>query len=333
MNGITKVLVTGADGFLGSNLIRALLNRGYEPRALIYNGNSAKTLSGLDIELVKGDVLSVETIKQAADSCQGIIHAAAATEIFPPKSEAVRNVNITGTRNIADIAKEQKTKKLVYVGSASSFGPGPKHAPGDETKDYYGSVYNLDYFDSKRMAQEIVLDETRKGLLPAVVVNPTFMFGPFDVKPGSGEIVIKIHNRSTLPRTAGGRNCVSVKDVSVGIVNALEFGRIGESYILGHENLTYTELFEKIAAVLKKRVPKLYLPKFVAKTIGFVNENCHAMIRKKPRANFTFAKIATAEHYYSSAKAVREINLPQTPIETPIGEAFDWFKINGYLSN
>ena len=193
---MTRILVTGADGFLGSNLVRALMDRGYKPRGLVYNGNSAKTLGGLDIEIAKGDVLNIDDLRRAGEGCQGIIHAAAVTDIFPPKSETVRNVNIKGTHNISNIAKNLKIKKMVYVGSASSFGAGPKHAPGDETNDYCGSVYNVDYFDSKRIAQEIVLEDTKKGNLPAVVVNPTLMFGPFDVKPGPGELVLKIYNKN-----------------------------------------------------------------------------------------------------------------------------------------
>lgn len=331
MSGLIKVLVTGADGFLGSNLIRQLLIRGYKPRALVYNGNVGKTLAGLDIDIVRGDVLNIDDIITAAEDCQGIIHAAALTDIWPPRSTTVRRVNIEGTCNVISVAKQLHLEKMVYVGSASSFGPGSKDAPGNETNDYSGAEYQLDYFDSKRIAQDMVLEETKKGSLPCVVVNPTLMFGPFDVKPGSGELVIRMYKREALARSAGGRNCVSVKDVSVGVVNSLEYGRIGESYILGNENLSYTELFEKIAAVLNRQIPYLFVPTFIAKFLGLCNMFYCAIVRKIPRLSYNFTKIATDEHYYSSAKAIRELDMPQTPLEIAIEEALLWFRKNDYI--
>ena len=185
-----KILLTGADGFLGSNLVRELLERGYKVRALVEPGRDSKSLNGLDVEICQVDILDPRKVKEAVNSCSSIIHTAAVTATWPSRSEIVKKVNIQGTRNIIDAAKERGVRRLVYVGSANSFGFGPKESPGDETRTYSASRYGLDYFNSKHQAQTMVLEEVRDNGLKAVIVNPTFMVGTYDATPGFGVIIL-----------------------------------------------------------------------------------------------------------------------------------------------
>lgn len=326
-----KILVTGADGFLGSNLVRELLDRGYEVRALIQQGRKNTNLNGLKIEVNQGDILYIEEVMKAADGCRAIIHSAAITNTWPARSGLLRQVNIQGTCNIITTAKIVGVERLIYVGSANSFGFGSKENPGDETRPYSASRYHLDYFNTKYMAQQLVLEEVRKNGLRAVVVNPTFLIGPFDSKPGFGTIILAIY-QSRMPGCAvGGRNYIHVRDVAVGIANALDRGRIGESYILGNQNLSYRELFSMIAHVIGVKSPKITYSPFLTKVYGMFGSLFGTITRRSNVISFTLARIACDEHYYTAKKAINALDLPQTPIETAIKEAYVWFKNNDYL--
>ncbi len=326
-----NVLVTGADGFLGSNLVRELVGRGYRVRALVEPGRKTGNLNGLEIDVRRADILNVEKITEAAEGCSYIIHTAAITNTWPTRSTLLRQVNIEGTCNIITAAKENSVKRLVYVGSANSFGFGPKEDPGDETRPYSASKYRLDYFNSKHQAQQIVLKEVRKNGLRAVIVNPTFMVGPFDSKPGFGVIILAVYHERIPGCAVGGRNYVHVRDVAVGIVNALDRGRIGDCYLLGNRNLSYRELFDMIAKVTGVRPPKYTFSPFIIKIYGMFGTFLGTIARKKDVVSFAIARIACDEHYYTVQKAVNELDLPQTPIETAIKDAFVWFQQNGYV--
>ena len=325
------ILVTGANGFLGSNLIDELSRRKYRIRAFIGPGNTEISLDGKVAEFYHGNILSQDELHEAAKDCEAIIHAAAVTSIWPPRNELQRQININGTANVMEAARKAKVRRVVYVGSATSFGYGSKEQPGDETQAYKGRSYKLDYFDSKHEAQSLVLGAVQRGEVPAVVVNPTYMFGPYDTKPGSGTLILGTYHEKLPAGGTGGRNYVSVKDVAVGITNALEMGTIGECYILGNENLCYSELFEKISSVIGKPASKITYPVWLGKLAGLAGSIYGRVFKVMPPLTLVLVKLAISEHYYTPRKAVKALQLPQTPVEVAIDEAFKWFKDNGYL--
>jgi len=327
-----KVLVTGADGFLGSNLVRELLERGYETRALIQPGHNSGTLEGLDIEQFQGDILDSERVLKSADGCHAIIHSAANTTTWPSRPGTVRKVNVEGTHNIIIAARHAGVEKFIHVGSANSFGFGSKENPGDESCPYSASKYRLEYFDSKYEAQQLVMEETQKNGLQAVVVNPTFMVGPYDSKPGFGMVILAIYQGRMPGCAVGGRNYIHVRDVAVCTVNTIERGRIGERYLLGNKNLSYREIFDIIAQVVGVKPPRYNFSPLVTKAYGIFNSVCGTLMKKSSVVSFAMARITCDEHYYTAQKALRELNLPQTPIETAIGDAFEWYEHNDYLN-
>ena len=325
------ILVTGANGFLGSNLIDELSGRKHRIRALAGPGNIRHNLHGKVAEIVHGDILDPKMVRDAVAGCEAVIHTAAVTSIWPPRDERQRRINIQGTANIIEAARDTGVKRLVYVGSATSFGYGSKENPGDERRQYAGGRYGLDYFDSKFEAQKIVLQAVHRGDVPAVVVNPTYMFGPYDTKPSSGTLIIGAYHQKIPAGATGGRNYISVKDVSVGIANALEKGRVGECYILGNENLCYTELFEKISSVIGKPATIVTYPTWLGFVVGLAGSVYGRMFNVMPPLTLVLVKLALSEHYYTAGKAVQKLQIPQTPIETAIDEAFRWFRAHGYL--
>lgn len=326
-----KILVTGADGLLGSNLVRELLNRNHTIRALIQPGRQQKTLEGLTLEKFAGNLLQAEEVLRAAEGCDTIIHCAASTSVWPSRSEIINKVNIEGTRNIINAVKHFNVQRMIYVGTANSFGFGSKENPGVEGNPYKSSMYGLDYMDSKYKAQQLILKEVKENSLPAIIVNPTFMFGPFDSSPSSGAMIVALYKGKVPGYTNGGRNYICVKDAAVGIANALTKGRVGECYILGNQNLSYKEAFRKIASTIGVKPPSVSIPSVFAKLYGRIGSLMGMMSGKAPAISYPLSRIACDEHYFSPAKAVRELELPQTPIETGIKECFDWLKENDYL--
>lgn len=328
-----KILVTGPDGVLGSNLVRELLNRSHEVSVLLLEGTKSPTLEGLPITSYYGDILKPGSLDAPFENHDIVIHCAAATNVFPARNEFVNVVNIEGSRNIVNACLKHSIQRLIYVGTANSFSFGTtKDKPGVEDTPYASLRYGLDYMDSKRYAQDLILQAVKEEGLPAVVVNPTFMIGPYDSKPSSGQMILALHQGKVPGYTSGGKNYVAVKDVAVAIANAIDKGRVGECYILGNENLTYKEAFDKLAHAIGAKPPKLKLADIVVKSYGAINSSLAKLFKFNPAVTKELAIISCDHHYYSVEKAKKELDLPQTPIETAVKECFEWFRENGYLS-
>lgn len=331
MNKI-KILVTGADGVLGSNLLRELLSREYNVRVFLEKNKKTPTIDELPIEKYYGNILNKKQLTEAFNDIDIVYHCAASTSVYPPRNEIVNQINIQGTNNIIECCLEHEIKRLIYVGTANSFGFGDsKNNLGKENTHYKSAKYGLDYMDSKQKAQENILHAVKEKKLPAIIINPTFMIGPFDSKPSSGAMILALYHGKIPGYTNGGKNYIAVKDVAIAMVNAIEMGCIGECYIVGNQNLSYQEAFELFAKTLNCKIPKRRLSKFVTISYGTINSFFAKIFKFNPTVTKELALISTENHYYSSEKAQRELNLPQTPIEHAVKESFEWFKENGYI--
>lgn len=326
-----KILVTGPDGLLGSNIVHELLALNHAVKAFILPGSTSETLAGLPIERFHGNILNPADVMAAMQGCDVVIHAAANTSVWPTRSKKIWQVNYDGTRNILEAALQSGITRLVYVSSASAYQPGPKEAPGKETQPYTGYKYGLDYVDSKYKAQELVLQYARERALPAVVINPTFMFGEYDSQPSSGRMIIALYKKKVPGYTSGGKNFVYVKDVAHAIINAISMGRIGECYIAGHTNLYYQELFEIIGKVVGQKPPSLKIPDLAMKAYGYIGTTAGILFGRAPALSHATVRVSCEKQFYSQEKALRELNMPQTNIETAIQSAFNWFKENNYI--
>jgi dihydroflavonol-4-reductase len=328
-----EILVTGPDGVLGSNLVRELLLRNHNVSVLLEPGKDPITLKGLNITRHHGNILDPTALEPAFENKDIVFHCAASTSVWPAKNEIVNRVNIEGTQNIIDAVIKHKTQRLIYVGTANSFTyTADKNNPGTEGTPYASWHYGLDYMDSKYKAQELVLKYVKENNLPAIVVNPTFMIGPYDSRPSSGALILALHQGKVPGYSSGGKNYVAVKDVAYAMANAIDKGRIGECYILGNVNLTFKEAFELIAKTIDVKPPKLKLPDPIVKLYGSVTSLSARLFGFYPAVTKELAAISCDRHYYSVEKARKELDLPQTPIETAVQECFEWFKENGYLN-
>lgn len=324
-----RVLVTGADGMHGSNLVRELLARKYNVRAFVQPGRFVKTLDGLDIEIACGDVLNIADVEDAMRDCDYVIHAAASTAIWPARSRKVYDINLEGTMNVVWAATALKIKRLVHVSSANVFAAGSENLPGDESGNFNGDKYGLDYINSKYDAQKVVMKAVHCGL-DAIVVNPTFMIGPYDSAQGSNSIILALYKGKIMVNPPGGKNFVCAKDAAIAICNALTMGRKGECYILGNQNLSYKDFLQLIAGIVNSKAPRLTLSPSLIKFFGASTSMLAAIAHKRPLVSKTVARISCDQHFFSAKKAVLELQLPQTPVAKGIQEAFTWFKDNGY---
>ena len=322
-----RVLVTGADGLLGSNLVRLLLSKGHRVRVFLHPSSCSKTLDGLKIQKYYGDILVPDSLDQAMKRVDAVVHAAANTSIWPARSEYVRKVNIQGTQHVIDAALKYKLRTMIYIGSASSV-----NGPDDSTMHYAyaGEKYGLDYLDSKYQALQLVLDAVQTKNLPALAILPTYMIGPYDSLPGSGKMIREFAKGNLRFFTSGGKNFVHVQDVSIAIANSLDEPHFGKCYVVGSENLSYKAFFRKMAKVVGVPEPQMQIPGWLVKIIGFLGGVAGKLLHVKPLISYPIACISCDKQFVSSDDAKKELQIPQTPVDIAIRDCYAWFQANGY---
>lgn len=319
------VLLTGANGFLGGHVCRELLRYDYAVRAFVRPGSDLRALAGLPVDVWAGDLRDAANVRGAIYGCNYVIHAGALAQVNPARNKAVVEVNVGGTAAVLAAAVQADVKRIVYVGTANVFGFGTKEKPGNETSPYMGRRYGLDYMDSKRAASDLVTEATRQDGLPAIQVHPTFMLGPLDYKITSNTLLLALLRGEMAGIPAGGKNYVHVADVAAATVNALTMGRVGESYILGNENLSYREAFTLFANWMNVRPPTLRVPPALANAIGRLSEWKQTITGSPGRLNKAMTAVANDGHYFDVTKARYELHLPQTPIQLAVEQTLDWF--------
>ena len=329
----TKVFITGATGLLGANTARVLIERGHSLKVLVRKSSNLKALEGVDAELCYGDVTDRDSIIRALNGCKYAVHSAALVSMWPGHSKQMEEINVGGTKNFLDACKAYgNLEKIVHVSTVDAIGMRSRENPSDETVPWDYSQYKNAYALTKKKAQDVALRYASEGL-PVVIVNPTYMFGAHDTKPSSGQMIIEVVRKRARFYTTGGNSLVDVLDVANGIANALESGKPGERYILANDkyNLTYKEIFELIANVTKSPKPIAPIPKPFALIGGLLLDQMSRISNKPSQLSSASAFMGYQPHYFTSKKAQREINLPQSPVERAIERAYKWFKENGYL--
>lgn len=325
-----KVLVTGSNGFLASNVIRELNKRGFEVRAMVRQSADLRSLAGCKYELFYGNITNINEAVEAVKGCDIVIHTAADTSQNNDRNGALMQVNVTGTFNMLESSIKEHIEKFVFVSTANTFGYGTKEEPGNENLPAKYPFLLSEYVKSKIKAQNLVLDYANSHKLNTTVVNPTFMIGPFDAKPSSGRIITMMLGKKIIPVPPGGKNFIHVSDAAFGVCNAIEKGKIGSCYLLANENLSYEEFYTKLKKICGESFYLLRISPEILNSLGLTG-NLISKFGIKTNLNIINTKMLCVENYYSSAKAVNELELTQTPVDKAIYDALEWFRENGYV--
>ena len=321
-----KVLVTGATGFIGGNLARTLVDRGYDVRALVRPNGNPLALRDIDVEQTPGDLRDRDSLARALEGCQGLFHCAAMYTFWSRDPAEVYKVNAEGTKIILEEARRAAVEKVVYTSTVSTIGL-PKKGLGVEDTEVRPKDLVGHYKKSKYLGEQEALAAARNGL-PVVVVNPAAPIGPWDVKPTPTGGIVLDFLRGNLPFYVGtGMNVVDVEDVAVGHVLAMEKGQPGQRYILGNRNMTLIEVLLTLEAITGLKAPRMRLPINLIILMGMIDYLVEGkLLRRRPRIPLEGMRVARKPMYVSSAKAVRQLGLPQTPVEEALEKAVRWFK-------
>ncbi len=320
--------VTGGTGFIGANLVRLLLQQGYAVRALVRPSSSLDNLQNLPVELIKGD-LADANLAAAMQGCQALFHVAAHYSLWQTEQEALYRHNVLGTRSVLAAARQAGVERVVYTSSVAAIGVGSGGAVVDETHQSPVEKLVGHYKKSKYWAEQEAVKAIQAGQA-VVIVNPSTPVGPCDIKPTpTGDIILRFLRRQMPAYVETGLNLIDVRDVAWGHLLALERGRVGERYILGHENLSLKQLLELLATITGLPAPQRSVPPWLPLTVAWVDEKVLAPLGKTPSVPLDGVRMSQQAMYYDASKAVRELGLPQTPIPIALKDAVDWFLARG----
>lgn len=316
------VLVTGASGFLGWHVARALLERGHTVRALLRSG---KRVADLDVEPVAGDLRDAGSLERAVAGCGLVFHVAADYRLWARDPGELYRSNVDGTRNLLQAAQRAGVERVVYTSTVGCIGI-PPGGLGDENTPVALEDMAGDYKRSKFLAEQVALEFARGGF-PVVIVNPTAPIGDHDVKPTpTGKIVADFLNGDMPAFIDTGLNVVDARDTAEGHVLACERGRAGERYILGSENLTLAEILQKLAIIAGKKAPTTRLPYAVAYCAGACSTAWASVTGRPPRVPLDAVRMARKKMWVTHEKARRELGFEPRPAEVALASAVEWFR-------
>jgi len=324
--------ITGATGFVGSHVARALAEQGADLRLLVRSSSDVRNIDGLKADRVTGDLRDAASIERAMSGCDVVFHVAADYRLWVPDSAQMYQSNVEGTRAILDAARKNGVRRVVYTSSVATMGFTADGRPVDENSPV--SVHKMigHYKRSKYMAEEVAVAAGRSGL-DVVIVNPSTPVGERDIKPTpTGRIILDFLKKKFPAYVDTGLNLVDVSDCARGHLLALEKGRSGERYILGGENLTLKQILDKLAAITGLPSPTIKVPYFVALATGVIDETVTGRIRgREPRATIDSVRMGRKKMFVSSAKAERELGWKASPVDSALRRAVAWFKSNSYV--
>lgn len=325
-----KALVTGASGFVGGAVVRALVAAGVGVRIIARPGNDLRHLAGLPMERVEGDLRNKDSLLRALQGCRHLYHVAAHYALWAKDPSIFYDVNVTGTRTLLETAREAGIERTVYCSTIGAIGLPPGGGLGTETTPVSLDQMAGHYKRSKYLAEQEVLKLSREGL-PVVIVNPSAPVGTGDVKPTpTGQVIVDFMKGRMPAYIETGMNLIDVDDVAAGHLLAMGKGRLGERYILGNTNLMLREVFEILSRLTGVKAPTIKLPRLAILPLAYMNDWIASLTNNPPRIPLEGIRMAKYKMHYDCTKAITELGLPQTPVEAALDKAVRWFRDHGY---
>src|SRR6516165_4321353 len=326
------VLVTGGTGFVGSAVARVLKNAGFAVRVLARPSSPRHQLAGSDVEFCEGDLREPDSVAEAMADIRYLFHVAADYRLWARDPREIMETNVSGTRIVMEQALRAGIERIVHTSSVATISPHPQGLAADETMPLAEAQGIGAYKRSKIAAERLVERLVAERGLPAVIVNPSTPVGPRDVRPTpTGRIIIE----SACGRIPGfvdtGLNLVHVDDVAAGHLAALLRGKIGERYILGGQNVFFSEILANIARIVGRRLPRLRIPHAMVVPVAYAAEALARLTGKEPFATLDGVRMAKHRMFFTARKAERELGFYARPYIEGLEQAVQWFRENGYL--
>ena len=325
MNTSKRYFVTGGTGLVGNNVVRQLTDQGVFVRVLVRTAQLPEALAGLDVELFEGDIRNAAEMQQAVEGCTHVVHAAGDTHIGWHHWDRAREINVNGTRNVAQAALAQAAK-LIYVSTVDMLPASVDGRPVSES-DAPASKLECTYVVTKREAEAVVTSFVNEGL-EAVIVHPGFMLGPYDWKPSSGKMLLAVA-KGMLAAPVGGMSGCDVRDVAQAILAAADSDiKQGERFILAGENMSYRKAWQLMAEITGGRAPKLPIGPLVRWVVGGGADLYSKLSGREGDVNSAMLKMSKMLHYYDSSKAKQQLGYQVRPFRETIEAAWNWFQNN-----
>jgi dihydroflavonol-4-reductase len=326
--------VTGATGFLGSHVARALAEQGADLRLLVRPTSDLRNIDDLRADRVTGDLRDAASIEKALAGCDVVFHVAADYRLWVRDPDEMYRSNVEGTRSLLKAAQKQGARRVVYTSSVATMGftSGLNHDRAADEESPVGIADMIGHYKrSKFMAEQVAVEAAKSGV-DVVIVNPTTPIGERDIKPTpTGRIVVDFLKRKFPAYVETGLNLVDATECARGHVQALEKGRRGERYILGGENLTLKQILDRLAAITGLKSPTVKLPYIFAFATGVVDEMITGrLLGREPRATIDAVRMGRKMMFVSSAKAERELGWRTVAVDGAMRRSVEWFRANGY---
>ncbi len=323
-----KILVTGATGLLGNNIVRTLVAQGVPTRVLLRSAPDVRCLADLDVERVTGDVRNPDEVSAACQGVSAVIHCAGIVQIGWSAAHGHREVNVDGARNVAACAHELNLR-LVHISTVNSLAFGKHPSVADEDTPLTGQEVHCNYVLSKRAADREIRRRAQAGL-NAVIIYPGFMLGPWDWKPSSGTMILEVARGRGVFAPRGGCSVCDVRDVAAGIATAARTPCLRERYVLAGHNVSYLELWREIAKVTGARQPALRVGPVAAHVAGRIGDWYGAVRGHEPLINSASIAMSSRHHYYSSDLARKAFHYEARDWRTTVADAWQWLCEYGY---
>lgn len=324
-----KALVTGASGFVGAAVTRALLQAGWGVRVLLRPSSDRRNVLELPVEIATGDLSDRQSLTVALQDCAVLFHVAADYRLGAPRPQSLYRTNVDGTRNVLEAARLMRIKRVVYTSSVATIGIPADGSPGDEDTPVHLADMIGHYKRSKYLAEQVAQRAAQDGQ-DVVIVNPSTPVGPGDWKPTpTGQMVRDAANGRMPAYLDTGLNIAHVDDVATGHLLAFERGRSGQRYILGGENLTLREILTQIAVLADRRPPRIRLPVAAVLPVAYVAEAVARITGGTTRITVEGVRMARKRMFFSSAKAARELEYRPRPAHEAFVDALGWMRAAG----
>ena len=324
-------VVTGGTGFVGSAVVRHLVAGGHRVRALARRGSDRRLLADLPVEIVEGDLTDAVSLRRSLHGCGWLFHVAAFYSLWARDRRLFYDINVEGTRRILQAAAEAGASRVVYTSTVGALGIPKNGSAGTEETPVSLADMVGDYKRSKFLAEEVARDAARQ-VLPVVIVNPSAPVGPRDIKPTpTGQMIVDFLRGRMWAYLETGLNLVDVEDVAAGHLLAANRGKVGERYILGSRNLTLREIFKVLGRITGIRPPRLKVIPGMILPLARVSEWVADHLTGRPPVIAVDAvRMARKRMFFDCGKAIRELGLPQSPVEGALDRAVRWFREHGY---